>query len=81
MDWRPIETAPEDGTMILLADHESVCLGKWIDTSHETERLISTKGNRRTYETVLVKEGYFERFPDDPWIDPTHWMPLPDPPQ
>lgn len=58
--WRPIETAPRDGTMILVGrwdqglatvygDHWAEDPGCWYDSS-----------------------GLFE---------PTHWMPLPEPPE
>lgn len=29
MDWQPIETAPTDGTMILLSDGKHFAAGKW----------------------------------------------------
>ena len=64
MEWQPIETAPRDGTRVILAA---------LDEFY-----------------VRVAEGYF----DDEWfwstdsyrelgregISPTHWMPLPEPP-
>lgn len=79
IEWRPIGTVPHD-RMILLADSKHICLGKWVDTSHYEDVLVSHRGSRKTYEEVLVKDGYFDRYPDEPWVDATHWMPLPDPP-
>lgn len=59
--WQPIESAPKDGTIVLLCADVP-----W-----------------------LIRMGYFE--PDDRWYSipqgsmendqPTHWMPLPSPPQ
>jgi hypothetical protein len=64
-EWKPIETAPRDGTNIILVDADNTppCLviGLWSDKLH----------------TWIVKwdldpfEGY----------DATHWMPLPLPPE
>lgn len=58
-DWWDIETAPKDGTPVLL---------------------IARKGNPWVDEWSKDFEGWFFC---DQWetpIEPTHWMPLPDPP-
>lgn len=56
--WRPIETAPKDGTQILLLGDRSVVNGSW---------------NRGS--------AFFSPH----WMggihEPTHWMPLPAPPE
>lgn len=69
-DWQPIETAPRDGTRILvtggglaeaISDAEyDTTVGCW-DTPYET---LDDRDNE--------PEGYNR---------PTHWMPLPAPPQ
>lgn len=71
MGWQPIETAPKDGTAVLVANKN----GAWI----------------AKYEPVY-QSGYR---PENPWFSlmlnhdhvrkgkpyaPTHWMPLPPPP-
>ena len=63
--WQPIETAPKDGTWILLLheNHSTPTVGRWIDTP--------TVGR-------WIDGGWFS---DDGLKWPsTHWMPLPPPP-
>jgi hypothetical protein len=75
-EWQPIETAPKDGTEILLfttylADEyydetfSTVQIGSW-DFGHDTVEAIW----RRPAGWACVKIG-----------EPTHWMPLPEPPK
>lgn len=55
--WQPIETAPRDGTPILVYEN----YGKGVVMTV----MVAVKGN----------------FPGDGWLwNPTHWMPLPEPP-
>jgi hypothetical protein len=70
MEWQPIETAPKDGTRIL---------AYWPDiyansSAVQCETWWGPWGNSKsTWQTVWE------------WADgpncPTHWMPLPEPPQ
>lgn len=68
-EWKPIETAPKDGTEVLLLLEESSryysgCVvsyfdgGEWRDPLHEDDAELSHSGCGK----------------------PTHWMPLPTPP-
>jgi hypothetical protein len=66
MAWQPIETAPKDGTEVLLwikGDEESPRKGRW------EERLDLRRGHK-----WCVAYGWCED-------TPTHWMPLPEPPE
>lgn len=68
--WQPIETAPKDGTRILFALPYVWC-GYW-----RCERPVGMP-DYRWDETWI---GWTrEAFEDRP-LNPTHWMPLPDPP-
>ena len=71
-EWQPIDTAPLDGTAVLLAggdcnsDDKFYRAVAWKDASEPSIWLVS--------------------FYDDGWglieyHNPTHWMPLPDPPE
>ena len=69
--WQPIETAPRDGTPLLLF---SPAPDKWKFAGGNTTSgaLIWVSGGWR--ETGGWRGDYHK----DP---PTHWMPLPDPPK
>ena len=59
--WRPIETAPKDGTDVLLWDGEEIFVGYWSDS------IWVSPG-------AWVKE---EHRSDTVTYIPTHWQPLP----
>ena len=80
-DWQPIETAPKDGTPILcfnplVGAYNSAYTTRWTGTAEEYDR--------RTYEGFPC--GFWPKgldgFPFGQWdCHPSHWMPLPPPPQ
>lgn len=79
MDWLPIETAPKDGTNILIIDMTAEAPEAAL--AHFSEYWWGCKNFERSeFEeenigcgtSVLEFVGYY---------DPTHWMPLPPPPE
>lgn len=64
-EWKPIATAPKDGKEVIVYE-ESSCGGHWI--------------NIRYYSEEGDKYGRHWRMDGD-WSNPTHWMPLPEPPK
>lgn len=71
-DWQPIETAPKDGTRILLLGKEygepKVSIGAYQDNKVWSD------------ESSTTDDGY-GWYGHDNWSPtPTHWMPLPEPP-
>ncbi len=71
--WQPIETAPRDGSAIISLVHGKVVIVKYtgiIDWFDET-----TCGASRY---AWIEEGAEDA---DNELLPTHWMPLPEPPQ
>lgn len=77
-DWQPIETAPKDGTLVLLWEPNGMgrVTGRW---EHEA----------RFVNGILVVDSVLERWNVSNWIlgftaipnpEPTYWMPLPEPP-
>jgi len=66
-EWRPIETAPKERDL-LLTDGETVCQGGWLC---QVDQGAEYEGQK-----CAPSPGWWSIFS----IDPTHWMPLPDPP-
>lgn len=69
MTWQPIETAPRDGTHILLGGMTyglPVDVGSWGTTDYNRKERTYNKG-------WTVNPGYV--------ANPTHWQYLPEPPQ
>ncbi|ANC03989.1 hypothetical protein AB688_18480 [Pseudomonas putida] len=80
--WRSIETAPRDGTEIILRKGDRVTAGAWIEWVKSESHFHGTTG---VYlgETEIDSGGNWHSwdggFCDDD--EPTHWQPLPAPPQ
>lgn len=87
MDWQPIETAPKDGTEIVLYRKGwGVCpVAVWME--YTGNPICDDEGNDYWmsgwgFDTDIFLGGHEEGWlgwDDDPM--PTHWMPLPDQPQ
>ena len=73
MKWQPIETAPKDGSCVL------VFPGIWNNTPCSIARWDDNKyaNNPRPFWRRLDAMGSVSRSLYNP---PTHWMPLPEPP-
>jgi hypothetical protein len=65
--WRPIESAPKDGTWVILATPVCVQSGYWGPSYFDYSPMWLTYAHRSDYAPV---HG-----------EPTHWQPLPDPPE
>jgi hypothetical protein len=64
-EWQPIETAPKDGTRVIARQ------GFTVDTMFWSKRIWAGGGG--WVSDICRSETYV--------YSPTHWMPLPDPPQ
>lgn len=69
MTWQPIETAPKSGKRILLAEAGSVYEGAWAAIEPAEAGWVWS----HQIEDWQIRESGFS--------NPTHWMPLPEPPQ
>lgn len=67
-DWQPIETAPKDGSRILGAWQDVMSVYHWDTQSFHTRP--------NPYWARDFHPVYYDRSQQ-----PTHWMPLPDPPR
>lgn len=66
-EWKPIETAPKDGTEVILLIEDVIIKGQYISGAFPYWRV-----------DVLPSHGCGCCSEDDP--SPSHWMPLPPPP-
>jgi hypothetical protein len=73
-DWRPIETAPKDGTWVLLYQADGLTLPVSMGNYYREEE--------RGEDGRFLSGGWllFEVDGLPSYGDPTHWMPLPDGP-
>ena len=67
IEWQPIETAPKDGTDILVMTGETMHVVRWINI-HGDFDYWAVDDNKHGPFTLRGKA-------------PTNWMPLPDPPK
>lgn len=77
MKWQSIETAPKDGTAILVCQATDADGKPIIENFGLFVQCVSWWGGKDDGEWVV-----YCSMPDDPqcFFIPTHWMPIPDPP-
>ncbi len=83
--WQPIETAPKDGSFILLhvpngaVETGPVTIGTYFRIEDRDEKGRFRKGSwfPADWTGWMATDG--DCGPS--WCDPTHWMPLPEPPR
>jgi len=73
MEWQPIETAPKDGSVVLLYRGLNVVAG-WFVRGADYEWYFVDDTRLDEHENI-DPNAYVRDFP------PTHWMPLPPPPE
>lgn len=71
-EWRGIETAPKDGTRFLATNGKIFAACCWYVT--RMWLLDNPSAFRAEHEAHPDHDGEFKRW------EPTHWMPLPEPP-
>lgn len=77
--WQPIETAPKDGVAVLLwGGRPDRCSDEMhpVDEHWLMPRPVSGWWDHNRWRYCLYDSGYYGDYEN-----PTHWMPLPDPPE
>ena len=80
-EWISIDSAPKDGTEIILMKGSRVTCGSW-QVFVETESHYDSSGNYIGSDEIDCGASwcsYDGGFCEDD--EPTHWMPLPEPPE
>jgi len=82
MKWEPIETAPKDGTIIIIARGVDVAPG-WFSSGMDGVEWRFLDDASESIEGCCDRELRGRVAPNG-WLresgGPTHWMPLPEPP-
>lgn len=82
-EWQPIETAPKDGTHILVHDDIGYSVAAWEDRQNGpgASGVVQPPGWRACAKGTMVDdEGWDTGHGYKLELEPTHWMPLPAPP-
>jgi len=82
-DWQPIETAPKDGSWVLITSYNTANWSDGVDRSYwQTQTAHFINGHWVTESYPDSHYGYMEVEYLTTYADgPTHWMPLPAPPK
>lgn len=84
--WRPIETAPKDGTPVLVMFRGLMVVAEFVPIWHADNkqwavRIPPTQQEVRGTSVTQISPPSIDGKPyPGMWLGPTHWMPLPKPP-
>lgn len=78
--WQPIETAPKDGTMVVLWRDIPMKMGELFASWSSYVGYWEQDGEDGDSYWVMVDIGSIGDAMNEPCNIPTHWMPLPTPP-
>lgn len=71
--WRPIETAPRDGTRIMVSNGIGVWFAEWHQFASSGFRFADP------WRSMMLNHDHIEH--PHRYKAPTHWQPLPEPPK
>jgi hypothetical protein len=75
MNWQPIDTAPKDGTRILIHSEDGGIRAAWYDKNFAYIAPKKLRGGWTDDSIVSFDDFEVAEF------FPSHWMPLPEPPK
>lgn len=71
--WQPIETAPRDGSRILLYGDGEIEIARYV----ERDTFFGNRKGRDSFWEINVESSSGFNYHND-FFDPTDWQPLPD---
>ena len=74
--WQPIETAPKDGTILVFGQPSDLEMDGAILVSYKGPAIYSAAWDEIDEAFCLSGGSWL-----GPFVEPTHWMPLPKPPE
>jgi hypothetical protein len=74
--WRPIESAPKDGTRVLVYGPRGVLIAWW-----NTEPTVWERSPRACWSVFTPDDFFYSVHLVEDREKPTHWMPLPEGPK
>jgi hypothetical protein len=74
-EWKPIDSAPKDGTRVLLATKSG-----WTSTGRWTEDAMIWEGEEHPHWIHFECDDFYYSVHLVDADEPTHWMRLPEPP-
>jgi len=88
MKWQPIETAPKDGTLIIMGcsgDDDMVAkstTGRWLDGYEDGSDYMGNDGGffDSDFSMFHASRSFGAVNSRYDGVQPTHWMPMPPPP-
>jgi hypothetical protein len=78
-NWQPIETAPKDGTWFLMTDGKRMLVAHW-HKYNNTPEFMAMHPNAIQGRWLSPQDHTELDIAAADLDEPTHWMPLPEPP-
>lgn len=78
--WRPIETAPRDGTNVIYFVPGLGVAPGFYDREGTGDWWVLQPNTRAGKPFLSLLDATYYSYSDAPLLEPTHWLPLPPPP-
>lgn len=82
MEWQPIDTAPKDGSQILVTDGRYCRIASWAEEIDVFDWVLDLLVRRPAWVLFECDDPFYTlALVEDEEDSPTHWMPLPSLPE